>query len=167
MQSDETTPRKHERSLQINLLAPADGRISSLKQSDDAIHRQQLVGPGFLLQVQSDTIYAPCASVVSIQYSPSFTIRLKHATGLLVVLELPSRLLDHHGKGLYWYCREGETITAGQSLLRFDPVFLNQTTPLSVLLLLAPAKAIRSESNHTTTMVTSRQPCFSFQLHGI
>ena len=166
MQSDDTKPRTEKRSIQFHLLAPADGRFMPLEQHHDALHRQQLAGPGFWLQIQSDTLCSPCAGLVTIQFSPSFSIRLKHPSGLHTVLELPATLLNQHGKGLVWCCHDGEMLSAGQPILRFDPAFLSQKPPLTVTLLLFPAKAVHFETSIAAKMVTARQPCFTFELHG-
>lgn len=167
MQSDEAIPRTEKRSVVFHLLAPADGRLMPLPQHPEAIHRLQLAGPGFWLQLQSDTLCTPCDGIVSIQYTPSFCIRLKHPTGLQTVLELPAALLSQHGKGLFWCCHDGASIKAGEPLLRFDPAFLTQTPPLTLTLLLLPAKAIHAAPVVQAKMVSTRQPCFTFQLHGI
>lgn len=150
----------------MQLLAPADGRVISLSQHTAAIHHYQLAGPGFCFHIQSDTLYAPCDGTLSIHYTPSFSIRFKHPTGLQTILELPAALLNQHGKGLSWSCRDGAKLKAGQPLLRFDPLLLSHTPPLALTLLLLPAKAIHAEATSQAKTVSSRQPCFTFQLHG-
>lgn len=150
----------------MQLLAPADGRVMSLNQHTEAIHSYQLAGPGFWFHIQSDTLYAPCDGTLSIHYTPSFSLRFKHPTGLQTILELPAALLSQHSKGLAWYCRDGSDLKAGQQVLRFDPLFLSQTPALTLTLLLLPAKAIQAEDVIPAKVVSSRQPCFTFQLHG-
>lgn len=166
MATDPLTSRPEKRSKAFHLLAPADGKIMPLSEHQSALHRHQLAGTGFWLNIQSSTIFSPCDGSITISYLPAPTIRLKHSSGLQCLLELPAALLTEHGKGLVWNCDEGDILTAGQAILRFDPAFLTQTPPLSLTLLLFPFKAIRPDPLPKVMAVSARQPCFTFQLDG-
>lgn len=166
MAIDQLTSPPDKRARAFHLLAPTDGKMMPLTEQPSALHRHQLAGPGFWLSMQSNTIFAPCAGHIAITYLPGPTIRIKHTSGLQCLLELPASLLADYGKGLVWHCHDGDTLTAGQMMLRFDPVFLSQTPPLHLTLLLFPFKTIQPDALPKITYVSAQQPCFTFQLDG-
>ncbi len=103
------------------VLAPFEGRVLALQDVPDPVFADALVGPG----VAIDPLRAP-ADVVSpvsgklVKLHPhAFVVVTEAGSGVLVHLGIDT--VELKGEGFRLHAEEGSTVTAGQSIVSWNP----------------------------------------------
>lgn len=88
--------RLHKQTACISAIT--DGKVIRLENISDQAFANQMVGDGIAIEINQDTIYAPCAGVVSMiaPTKHAFTIRADNEAEILVHIGLQHNLNEHH-----------------------------------------------------------------------
>lgn len=88
--------RLHKQTACISAIT--DGKVIRLENISDQAFANQMVGDGIAIEINQDTIYAPCAGVVSMiaPTKHAFTIRADNEAEILVHIGLQHNLNEQH-----------------------------------------------------------------------
>lgn len=88
--------RLHKQTACISAIT--DGKVIRLENISDQAFANQMIGDGIAIEINQDTIYAPCAGVVSMiaPTKHAFTIRADNEAEILVHIGLQHNLNEHH-----------------------------------------------------------------------
>jgi PTS system glucose-specific IIA component len=107
--------------MSLRVQAPVSGRAIPLASVPDAVFAQGMVGPGMAIDPHPlpDDAVAPIDGRLMKLHPHAFVVLSADARGVLVHLGIDTVQLE--GKGFTLLAREGETVRAGQPLVRWDP----------------------------------------------
>lgn len=107
-------------SANYSLKAPIDGLVVSIQNVPDPVFASETLGSGIAIEPLGDTLCAPADGKVIQCASTRHAITLELATGIEILLHLGLDTVNLTGEGLTLLVKEGDTVTAGTPLIRFD-----------------------------------------------
>ena len=103
------------------LKAVATGDVIALKEVNDGVFSEGIMGEGFAIIPENETIYAPADATVSLLMQESrHACGLKLANGAEILLHIGIDTVAMNGEGFTYLVKEGQKVSAGEPLIRFD-----------------------------------------------
>ena len=102
------------------VLAPFSGKTLELSSVPDPVFAEKLTGDGLAIEMQSDTVLAPCDGVISLFFETkhAFAITTDEGVQVLVHVGLDSIILN--GEGLTALKHAGDRVSAGTPIIKID-----------------------------------------------
>ena len=97
------------------------GKVIALKDVNDGVFSEGIMGDGMAIIPENDTLYAPADGTVSVLMQDS-----RHACGLTlnngmeILLHIGIDTVDMKGDGFKYMVSEGQHVSAGTPLIQFD-----------------------------------------------
>lgn len=97
------------------------GEVIALKEVNDGVFSEGIMGDGIAIIPENDTLYAPIDATVSVLMQDS-----KHACGLTldngaeILLHVGIDTVDMNGDGFQYLVSEGQKVKEGTPLIQFD-----------------------------------------------
>ncbi|HIR92164.1 MAG TPA: PTS glucose transporter subunit IIA [Candidatus Egerieimonas intestinavium] len=104
----------------ITLLAPMSGKVVPLKEVPDEVFASGVAGQGAAVLPEEDCLCAPCAGRVSMVFPSGHALGLTTSDGLELLLHVGLNTVMLNGDGFEMLVKEGDQVSAGTKLLRFD-----------------------------------------------
>jgi glucose-specific phosphotransferase system IIA component len=105
---------------QVWFSAPMQGRMIPLEEVPDQIFANKLVGNGVAFMPDRGELVSPVAGKVIILYPSLHAVGIQTEEGLEVLLHIGIDTSHLQGKWFTAFVKEGDTVEAGQLLVRFD-----------------------------------------------
>lgn len=103
------------------LKAFATGDVIALKEVNDGVFSAGVMGEGFAIIPENETIYAPADATVSLLMQESrHACGLKLANGAQILLHIGIDTVAMKGDGFEYLVKEGQKVSAGTPLIKFD-----------------------------------------------
>ena len=103
------------------LKAFATGDVIALKEVNDGVFSAGVMGEGFAIIPENETIYAPADATVSLLMQESrHACGLKLANGAEILLHIGIDTVAMNGNGFEYLVKEGQKVSAGTPLIKFD-----------------------------------------------
>lgn len=99
----------------------ATGKVISLAEVNDGVFSAGIMGEGFAIKPENDTIYAPAKGTITVMMQDS-----RHACGILldsgaeILLHVGLDTVAMKGDGFKYLVKEGQKVQAGTPLIKFD-----------------------------------------------
>ena len=99
----------------------ATGKVISLAEVNDGVFSAGIMGDGFAIIPENDTIYAPANGTVTVMMEES-----RHACGILldsgaeILLHVGLDTVAMKGDGFKYLVKEGQKVQAGTPIIKFD-----------------------------------------------
>ncbi|WP_110647417.1 phosphoenolpyruvate--protein phosphotransferase [Salinicola peritrichatus] len=123
------------------LQAPLRGVVVPLAEVPDLVFAEGTMGPGIAIDPLSETLHAPCNGEVIQCARAAHAITLRDANGAEWLLHIGLDTVDLNGEGFELLVAEGERVSAGDPLCRFEADRLAQrATALITPLILTNAE---------------------------
>lgn len=137
----------HPSSAAVAVLAPLSGVRVALESVPDPVFAQRIVGDGASLDPTSDTLLAPVSGTVIALHASRHALTLRTDSGLDLLLHIGVDTVGLRGEGFVALVAEGDRVSAGQALLRFDldAVACRARSLLTQVLLADPSQVERIE----------------------
>ncbi|GFI33340.1 PTS system glucose-specific EIICBA component [Lachnospiraceae bacterium] len=106
---------------QKELKAFLTGKVIELKEVNDGVFSEGIMGEGMAIIPENNLLYAPADAIVSVLMQDS-----RHACGLTLengmelLLHVGIDTVDMNGDGFRYLVSEGQKVAAGTPLLEFD-----------------------------------------------
>jgi len=103
------------------VLAPCPGRLLPITEVDDPVFAQEMVGPGVAIDPDpgETTVVSPIAGKVVKIHPHAFVVLGDDGVGVLVHLGINTVRLE--GTGFEVLAAQGDTVTVGTPMVRWDP----------------------------------------------
>jgi len=103
------------------VLAPCPGRVIAVTDVPDPVFAAEMVGPGVAIEPTGEvvTVVAPIAGRVLKLHPHAFVVLGDGGIGVLVHLGINTVRLE--GRGFELLATEGDTVAAGDPMVRWDP----------------------------------------------
>src|SRR5205085_1605569 len=105
---------------QVLFNAPMQGRMIPLEEVPDKIFAGKLVGNGVAFMPDRGELIAPVAGKIAILYPTMHAVGIVTEEGLEVLLHIGIDTVQLQGKWFTAFVKEGDTVEAGQLLVRFN-----------------------------------------------
>ena len=103
------------------LKAFATGDVIALKEVNDGVFSAGIMGEGFAIIPENETIYAPADATVNLLMQESrHACGLKLANGAQILLHIGIDTVAMKGDGFEYLVKEGQKVSAGTPLIKFD-----------------------------------------------
>lgn len=111
---------KHGQGRNPVIVSPADGRRMALSEVEDEVFSEGILGEGVAIVPDGSELYAPIDGVVQTVAETGHAISIVADCGAEILLHCGIDTVGLHGEGFMPYVTEGERVTPGKLLLRFD-----------------------------------------------
>lgn len=107
--------------LILEVLSPVAGRSLAVRNIPDPVFARGMVGPGVAVAPRPglQTAVAPIPGVLTKVLPHAYVVRDEHGPGVLVHLGMDTVRL--HGRGFERLAVEGQRVSAGDPVVRWDP----------------------------------------------
>lgn len=119
--ANESEANTTEDSAKVSMKAFLTGEVISLKEVNDGVFSEGVMGDGFAIRPENDTLCAPVDAEVTVLMEDS-----RHAVGLTmanrmeVLLHVGIDTVDMQGDGFTYFVSEGQKVKTGDPLIKFD-----------------------------------------------
>ncbi|BAQ72770.1 PTS system N-acetylglucosamine-specific transporter subunit IIA [Pseudomonas sp. Os17] len=110
----------HNNNNDLTLSAPLSGPVLPLSSVPDPVFASGAMGDGIAIDPLNDTLHAPCAGQVVQIARTAHAVTLRAANGAEWLLHLGLDTVELQGEGFALLVEQGQQVSAGQPLLRFD-----------------------------------------------
>ena len=99
----------------------SDGKVITLKELNDGIFSEGVVGEGLAVIPEGDMVYAPCEATVSLVMADTkHAVGLKLDNGVELILHVGIDTVNMKGEGFEYFVEKGQRIRPGEKLIKFD-----------------------------------------------
>lgn len=117
----EVSPAGDEAAEVKELKAFLTGRVITLKEVNDGVFSEGVMGEGVAIIPENEVLYAPANGTVSMLMEESrHACGLKLDNGVELLLHVGIDTVDMNGDGFTYMIKEGQRVHAGDELIRFD-----------------------------------------------
>lgn len=107
--------------IKPELRAFSDGKVITLKELNDGVFSEGVVGEGLAVIPEGDMVYAPCEATVSLVMADTkHAVGLKLDNGVELILHVGIDTVNMKGEGFEYFVEKGQRIRAGEKLIKFD-----------------------------------------------
>ncbi len=107
--------------IKLELRAFSDGKVITLKELNDGVFSEGVVGEGLAVIPDGDMVYAPCEATVSLVMADTkHAVGLKLDNGVELILHVGIDTVNMKGEGFEYFVEKGQRIRAGEKLIKFD-----------------------------------------------
>ncbi len=104
-----------------NLVSFLDGKVIPLKEVNDGVFSEGIMGEGVAILPENETLYAPADAVVSVVMEESgHACGLTLANGMEVLLHIGIDTVDMKGDGFEYLVSQGQHVKVGTPLIKFS-----------------------------------------------
>ena len=112
----------------LELCSPAQGFLRPLEQVPDPVFSEHMLGNGFAIEPAEGILYAPFAGTVSNINKNAHALVLTQ-NGFEILLHIGLETVALKGQGFEVLVQEGQSVSCGQALIRFDLAALKNAVP--------------------------------------
>lgn len=109
---------------ETSILCPVNGQIIALKNVDDPMFQEEMLGTTYCILPDSDTIYAPFDAVVTALYPSNHAIGLRRNDGLEMLIHIGIDTAMLQGAGFTAHVAQEAHVRRNEPLLTFDSQFM-------------------------------------------
>lgn len=133
-QSDAIIPNEK---LEIEIASPVSGNIVQLEKVPDPVFSEGLMGKGIAIEPDENIIYSPVEGKVTMIAPSKHAIGINTLDGAEILIHIGLETVELNGEGFEVLVSEGDTLSAGTPLIKFDKTSLeeqgyNTITPIIV-----------------------------------
>ncbi|MFW5885691.1 MAG: PTS sugar transporter subunit IIA [Halanaerobium sp.] len=111
------------------LAAPFAGEVSELQYVPDDAFAQKMLGDGFAITPEENTVKAPCAGEIVQIFSTGHAVGIKTKKGLEVLIHIGIDTVKLDGEGFKKLVKNGDKVEIGTPLIEVDLDFIKENAP--------------------------------------
>lgn len=104
----------------VQILAPLDGWCSPLDEVPDQVFAGRMLGDGLAIDPTSGRVFAPCDGRVLAVAAGAHAVSITTGEGVEVLVHVGIDTVQLAGRGFHVRVSQGQTVSAGETLLDFD-----------------------------------------------
>lgn len=108
------------------IVAPVKGMCIPLEEVPDQVFAKKIMGDGFAIIPSSEEIVSPVDAKIIMIPTSKHAIGLKTKDGIEILIHIGIDTVNLNGEGFQVLKSAGEKVKAGEKLIRFDSVFMDQ-----------------------------------------
>ena len=156
-----------QRLARIELMAPLSGVMVQLETVPDPVFAQKMVGDGVSIDPTSDELLCPLPGKVTQLHRAAHAVTVTGENGLQVLVHIGLDTVMLRGEGFTPLVKEGDTVTTGQPLIRFDPVLVGaRAVSLLTQMVIANGELVTRYVPATGLVTAGKDVALSLELAG-
>ncbi|WP_057737135.1 beta-glucoside-specific PTS transporter subunit IIABC [Liquorilactobacillus uvarum] len=129
--------QKQEYKSATKINSPLSGKLVALEEIEDEVFSSGAMGKGVAIEPDEGVLTAPAVGTVTLAFPTGHAVGLRLETGTELLMHIGMDTVELDGKGFELLVEQGDKITAGQELLKFDIDLIKKagfklTTPIVV-----------------------------------
>jgi len=150
----------------LTVYSPVKGVVIPLKEVEDPVFSEGIMGNGVGIQPVADQVYAPVEGVVAAVFPTGHALGIQTDDGMEVLIHIGINTVELEGKGFKAFVKEGDRIKAGELLIEFKRKWIQeQGYPVTVVVLVSNGSALGTMTEPTPGYVKPLDLLYSFQNH--
>lgn len=118
--------KKHKDDNTVSILSPVTGEVCELEKVPDEAFSSGMMGDGIAVLPTNPEITAPVAGTVAFVFDTKHAIGLVTEQGIGVMIHIGIDTVKLNGKGFDVLVETGQTVSAGQPVMRLDLSYLKK-----------------------------------------
>lgn len=118
------------------IAAIADGNMISIETVSDPVFATKMMGDGVAFELDENTIYAPCNGTLSALYPTGHAFGITRNDGVEVLVHIGINTVQNNGDGFTILAKQGDTIKAGEAIVKVDLKKLKAKYDMTVMLII-------------------------------
>ena len=106
--------------MATKLSSPETGQIIPLSEVKDEVFSSGAMGKGVAIEPTDGVLYAPADGEVALVFPTGHAVGLNTTDGAEILMHIGMDTVELEGKGFETLVQKGETVKAGQPLVKFD-----------------------------------------------
>ena len=103
-----------------NLYSPIKGKISPLKEVNDPVFAQEMMGKGIAILPEEGRVVAPCNGEIITVFKTLHAIGIKSDNGSEIIIHIGIDTVNLNGKHFVAHVKDGQRVNKGDLLIEFD-----------------------------------------------
>ncbi|MCH4168889.1 MAG: PTS glucose transporter subunit IIA [Streptococcaceae bacterium] len=120
------------------IYSPVDGEIVSLEQIPDEVFSQRMMGDGFAVIPESQSVYAPFDGEVKAIFPSKHAISLYTPTGIEYLIHIGLDTVELNGEGFEILVKEGDLFNQNQPLAKVNFDFIASQNKSTMVIVVFP-----------------------------
>ncbi|MBM7646548.1 PTS system N-acetylglucosamine-specific IIC component [Scopulibacillus daqui] len=126
----ENTDADSETCVDMNQIAsPLKGEIMPISEVPDQVFSQKMMGDGFAVNPEEGELVSPVNGTIKTLFPTKHAIGIESEDGLEILIHVGLDTVNLKGEGFDLLVQEGENITQGQKLMKFDLQGIKEKVP--------------------------------------
>ncbi|WP_430597254.1 beta-glucoside-specific PTS transporter subunit IIABC [Enterococcus sp. AZ177] len=102
------------------VVTPIKGEVVDLKEVEDGMFSEEILGKGFAVKPIEGVVYAPVSGTVTAVFDSKHAIGLTSDSGLELLIHIGIDTVKLNGVGYEYFVEKGQNIKIGDKLIEFD-----------------------------------------------
>ena len=115
-----------EVAVEVDVKAPADGKMIPLTEVHDDVFSSGVIGAGMAVVPSGDTVYAPVAGTLTMLFATKHALGITTSEGVEVMVHIGVDTVKLEGRGFEALVKQGDEVELGQPLIKLDRAFLDE-----------------------------------------
>ncbi|MEH7085535.1 PTS glucose transporter subunit IIA [Neobacillus drentensis] len=108
---------------------PIEGEIIPITEVPDQVFSQKMMGDGFAIVPSKGSVVSPVDGEIMNVFPTKHAIGIKASQGYEILIHVGMDTVNLKGEGFTVLVKDGEKITKGQEILKFDLDFIKKSAP--------------------------------------
>ncbi|WP_413538377.1 PTS glucose transporter subunit IIA [Enterococcus malodoratus] len=117
---------------------PVNGVVVDLKEVNDPVFRDKMMGEGFAVKPSDGKICAPIKGTIKSIFPSLHALTLEAEDGLDILIHIGLDTVELNGDGFSSTIHEGQKVKAGDPLVQVDLAFLAENKKDSIVIVVFP-----------------------------
>lgn len=106
------------------IVSPVDGNLIKLENVKDEAFAKKMLGDGAAIIPKTEYVTSPCRGTITMICPTLHAFGIRNEDGIEILVHIGVDTVNLNGKGFTGYVTEGSFVEAGETVIRFDPLYL-------------------------------------------
>lgn len=116
-------------------VAVANGTLIPLESVSDPAFASKMMGDGIAIELSEGTICAPCNGTLDVAYPTGHAFGITRNDGVEILIHIGVNTVENNGKGFEVLVTQGQTVKAGDPLVKVDLKSLSKKYDMITMLI--------------------------------
>lgn len=116
-------------------VAVANGTLIPLESVSDPAFASKMMGDGIAIELSEGTICAPCNGTLDVAYPTGHAFGITRNDGVEILIHIGVNTVESNGKGFEVLVTQGQTVKAGDPLVKVDLKSLSKKYDMITMLI--------------------------------
>lgn len=114
-------------------ISPLKGELKPITETPDPTFAEKMMGDGVVIFPEEGIVVSPCNGVASLVFPTKHAVGITTDSGTELLIHVGVDTVNLEGKGFETFVKEGDTIKAGQELIKFDIEYIEKNASSSAV----------------------------------
>ncbi|MBU8880361.1 PTS glucose transporter subunit IIA [Bacillus sp. FJAT-29790] len=115
-----------------DFVMPIEGEIIPITEVEDPVFSEKMMGDGFAIIPANGSVVSPVDGEIMNVFPTKHAIGIKSKTGYEILIHVGLETVNLKGEGFTVLVNEGEQVSKGKEILKFDLDYIRKSAPSTV-----------------------------------